>query len=494
MNGGKELEAQPAALELTKENNRLLVENRSLEQQFELAKRDKQLIKQESFEIDEQLVAALESLSAYQQKQTLMDERYNAFTREARIMEEANQGMKLRINEMEINAARDHETLLQMQLDLGNNSEQIKKMYDERDTLITKCNCLEQSLAASDMRKVAQIEEIDRTLEKVRLERESNILKENCDKMRDRDIPSLHQDIEELKRQMYNSERRHQEELQLVTRERELGNSDGRKRIDQLDGADNERRDPMVLMEKLSHHFDDCTASLRLLVQLLEATVEAKDSQLDRRSGELRDARIRNDRLVEEVVSRGHQISTLTERLQSIMSNQAPLESTRHLIEEIDREIDPSMEPAAALPDPSRDQGAKPANVTLPSPADLIKYKPGIKSLYRGLTNITNKLIDFTDTPISVSMMNYLENPKTHIGNQVICMIHGNYLIGTLKTVFQFRPSVSGLGALSPITYAGIEFDAPVGTTNGSFRGVEYFECRENHAEYTSLENVYIHV
>ena len=503
MSSRKEFEAEPAALELTKqENARLVSENRSLLEQYERAREEKQLIKQESFEIDEQLVAALENLTAYQQKQALMDERYNSFTREARLMEEANQGMKLKINEMEMQATRDHETIRQMQFDLGENSQNINKMYDEREILIAKFSALEQSLAATEKQGTAERQEIGRAVEE-RLAREANILKENFEKLRDRDIPSLLQDIEELKREQSNKDKRHQGELQLVTQERdnlerELRttrgsiNSDGRKLIDQLGGADNDRRDPVLLMDQLSHHFDDCSLSLRKLVQLLEATVEAKDSQLERRLGELRDARMRNDKLMEEVVSCGHQISTLTGRLQLMnsKSREVPSQSTLPDIEEIERAI----EPVSVLSDSPINQAANPPNIPLPSPADLIKYEPGIKCLYRGLANITNKVIDFTDTQVTVTMMNYLEDPKTHIGNQVICMLHGNYFIGTLRIVFHFRPSVSGLGNLSPITYAGIQFDAPVGTSDGTFKGVRYFECLENCAEYASLENVYIHV
>ena len=507
---GNELEAPPApaALELVKqENNRLLTENRMLHEQCEKAKQEKQLIKEESFQLDEQLVAALVSLSAYQQKQALMDERYNAFTREARLMDEANQGMKTRITEMEIKTARDNEAILQMELDLGNNSEQIQKMYEEREKLIAKCSSLEQNHRHTERREMSRTQEVDQTLEIERLEKETNILKENCDKMRDKDIPSLLRDIDELKRQLFNKEQRHQEQLQLLAQERENGprelvntrgsrNLDGRKPIDQLVGAENETRNHIALMDTLSHHFDNCSDSLRVLVQLLEATVEAKDIQLDRRSGELRDARIRNDKLVEEVVSRGDQISRLTHKLRSLMTNQVTSQSTTPFNEDnhVDRKINPTLEPLSSLSESPIDQAPEPAHITLPSPADLIKYEPIVKKLYEGLTKVTNRVIDFTDTPINVTVMNYLENPKTHVGNQVICMIHGNYLIGTLKVVFQFRPSVSGLGSLSPITYAGIEFNAPVGNSDGSFKGVRYFACGDFCAEYISLENVYVHV
>ncbi|KAI6660882.1 hypothetical protein LOD99_13606 [Oopsacas minuta] len=496
--------AQTYLLRAKQENMRLFSENKDFKITCDRMRDEKQLIKDESYELDGHLITALEKLSYYEQQQGLMDERFKSLARETRIMQEDNKEMKFKLNTMDIQAARDHENIKQMELDLGHNNENFQKICEQRDTLMAKCSALEQNHKSIEKQELSKIQELERLKEKERLEKETDIFREEREKLRDKDIPSLLQDNAELKQELANSRQRFQEEIQLTRQERDSAqneirrlqgnlNIEGKKQIDQME---NEGRDTILQMDQLSIHFEECGQNLKKLIQLLEANIEAKENQLDRRSQELRDARKRNDHLVQEVVSRGHEISTLTTTLQSIMSNNNQMTS-RENIDGIEN-IEPQAAAEFLSPEldtiPKVDDAVLTKKMILPSPADLIKYQPGIKTMYQDLENVTNKVIDFSDNPLQVLKMNYLEDPKTHIGNQVICMLHGVYLIGILKVVFQYRPSFSGLGALSPISYAGIDFNQPAGQSNGAFKGVKYFNTSDKYAEFIDLENVYIHV
>ena len=482
--GGDDLNDSILSQTFKKENTRLQIENGDL-------RAEKQRIKNESYELDGQLITALEQLSAYQQQQGLMQERYTSLEKEARKMNETNQEMKLKIEAYVYQAARDHETMKQQQVDLAQGSENFKRLCQEKDGLRERCNSLEQN--RKEIQRQGQPDEWKREWQRgqERDKQLENIMQENINRLQDEDIPSLLKDNEELKQQLAVSNQLHQEELRLARQEQDalkyenerLKNkiySDGIKPIDQIAGAENGGRDMILQMDQLSLHFEECSRSLRKLIQLLEANVEAKDCQLDRRSQELRDARMKNDKLVQEVISRGHDVSRLTSRLQQVNEQNSP--QTR-----------PSDSTLSSSEFATADFET-PVKYTLQHATDLFKYQPVIKSLYHGLEDVTCEMLDFNNTPVQVVKMVYLEDPKTHTGNQVICMQHGNYFFGVIKVVFNFRPVPQGIGALSPIAFVGIEFSQPVGQSDGSFQGVQYFETAPKCAVFITSENVYIHV
>ena len=489
---GDDLNDSVMSQTLKKENVRLQVENGDL-------RAEKQRIKIECYDLDGQLITVLEQLSAYQQQQGLMQERYGSLEREARKMNEANQDMKLKIEAYVFQGAKDHETIKQQQIDLAQYNENFQRMHQEREGLRARCDSLEQN-----HRGIGSQGRPDewRTREQERSERSENIMQENIHKLRDEDIPSLLKDNEELKQQLANNNQLHQKELLLARQERDalkyenerLNNNmyaDGRKPIEQIAIAENGGRDTLLQMDQLSLHFEECSQSLRKLIQLLEANIAAKDCQLDRRSQELRDARTKNDKLVQEVVSRGNDINRLTSKLQTILSTNRQMTPQTRV-----SESGPSTAEfrTADFQKSPLEEDKIPVKFPLPSTTDLIKYQPVIKSLYHDLEDTTNKTIDFNNTPIQVLKMVYLEDPKTHIGNQVVCMLHRFYFIGILKEIINHRPVPQGMGALSPITYAGIEFNQPVGQSDGFFKGVQYFETAAKCAEYLPLENVFIPV
>ena len=486
--GGDDLNDSIVSQTLKKENARLQIENGDL-------RAEKQRIKDESYDLDGQLITTLGQLSAYQQQQLLMQERYGSLEREARKMNEYNQETKVKLDAYVFQAARDHETIKQQQIDLTQNNENYQKIYQERDGLLARCSSLEQNHKEIERQRRPEGGGREREGERERNDKSENIMQEDITKLRDEYIPSLTKDNEALKQELANCNQLHQEELQLARQERDtlkyenerlknFAYTDGKKPIDQIAGAENGGRDMIMQMDQLAIHFEECSQSLRKLIQLLEANIEAKDCQLDRRSQELRDARMRNDKLVQEVVSRGNDLKILTSKLQQVLTT------------------NDQMTPRSSVSDSAEFRTAdfensplKEIKFSLPSTTDLIRYQPVIKNLYHGLEDITNKTIDFNNTPIQVSKMVYLEDPKTHTGHQVICMLHGNnYWIGILKVIFNFRPVPQGIGALSPITYAGIEFNQPVGQGDGSFQGVQYFETAPKCAEFLALENVYVHV
>ena len=483
-----------------KDKDRLEGEKRILMDECARVKQEKQKIKEESFEIDEQLICAMEQLSAYERQQALMEERHNALLREARLLEEDNLAMKAVINEKDVKSASDCETIRQLKVDIQFNNDNIGQMREEKERLVAKCNDLEQRCATSEQIEVFKAEEeFEQEKEKKRNKKELAIFRFDYERLREKDIPSLLQDIEELKQQNKATSEQYQNELQVTKSDRDhlqkelqmlrsyLNLGEGEKKpIDQAKISEPETRDSMKLMEQLSRHFEECSNALYKLVQLLEANIDAKEVQLERRMRELREARNRNDSLVQEVFSRGQEINQLTERLKTILTMPVTVTPQSNVVASPGSDLDPETL--------TKYQNFNPPFPSSPSSSNLETYKPVIKAMYRDLPNVTNTLIDFQKAPTHVMKMTYLEDPQSHIGNQVICMLQENYSVGTLMTVFQYRPSMGGVGTLLPITYAGIQFEEAIGESNGTFKGRVYFTCPADRAEFISVENVYIRV
>ena len=321
-----------------KDKDRLEGEKRILMDECARVKQEKQKIKEESFEIDEQLICAMEQLSAYERQQALMEERHNALLREARLLEEDNLAMKAVINEKDVKSASDCETIRQLKVDIQFNNDKIEQMREEKERLVAKCNDLEQRCATSEQIEVFKAEELEQIEQTNRIAKELAIFRSDNEKFREKDIPSLLQDIEELKQLNKATSEQYQKELQMVKSDRDhlerdlqmirgFLNLDGgeKKPIDKSKASEPETRDSMNIMDQLSRHFEECSLALKKLVQLLKASVNAKEGQLDRRSKELRDARNRNDFLVQEVFTRGEKINQLTERVKTIVTMPAAL-------------------------------------------------------------------------------------------------------------------------------------------------------------------------
>ena len=77
-------------------------------------------------------------------------------------------------------------------------------------------------------------------------------------------------------------------------------------------------------------------------------------------------------------------------------------------------------------------------------------------------------------------------NSTLQIGKRCITSAKGHARIGTIRWIGHLAgKSCAGI-------WVGIELDLPLGSTNGTLEGVEYFKCRSNHAVFTKASLVHV--